>query len=133
MPSPRTTVTSPYGNFLEINSKFQKMLWRKMDKPSNDHVLLDMTVTNGKAIVDLFQDKAIRYRWMRFMRIPTAGTRAFSSTPKRSPGGKDIFHANLSNFKNLIEDFNHITLEQVMAFASWFMGVTMVNCLSSVL
>jgi hypothetical protein len=28
----------------------------------------------------------------------------------------------LSNFENLIEDFNHITLEQVMAFASWFMG-----------
>jgi hypothetical protein len=57
---------------------------------------------------------------MRFMHIPTVGTGAISPTPKRSPGGKDIFHADLSNFKNLIEDFNHITLEQVMAFASWF-------------
>jgi hypothetical protein len=56
------------------------------------------------------------------MRIPTAGTGAISPTPKCSPGGKDIFHADLSNFKNLIEDFNHITLEQVMAFASLFMG-----------
>jgi hypothetical protein len=92
-----------------------------------------MTVTNSKVIVDLFQEKAITYRWMRFMHIPTAGTRAISPTSKCSPGGKNIFHANLSNFKNLIEDFNHITLEQVMAFASWFMGVTMVNCLSSVL
>jgi hypothetical protein len=59
MLSPRTTVTSPYGNFLNINSKDQKTLWRKMVKPSNDHVLLDMTVTNSKAIVDLFQDKTI--------------------------------------------------------------------------
>ncbi len=54
MPSPRTTITSPYGNFLEINSKDQKMLWHEMVKPSDDHVLLDMTVTNSKVIVDLF-------------------------------------------------------------------------------
>jgi hypothetical protein len=122
MPSPKTTVMSPYGNFLEINSKDQKTLWRKMVKPSDDHMVLDMTVMNSKAIVDLFQDKAITYRWMRFMRIPTAWTGAISPNLKLSPGGKDIYHADLSNFKNLIEDFNHITLEQVMAFASWFMG-----------
>jgi hypothetical protein len=118
MPSPRTTVTSPYGNFLDIDSKDQKMLWHKMVKPSDDHVLLDMTIIKSKAIVDLFQDKTITYHWMRFMHIPTIGTGAISPIPKRSPGSKDIFHANLSNFKNLIEDFNHITLEQVMAFAS---------------
>jgi hypothetical protein len=69
---------------------------------------------------------------MRFMRISTARTRAISPTPKHSPGDKDFFHADLSNFKNLIEDLNHITLEQVMAFASWFMG-DMVNCLPSIL
>jgi hypothetical protein len=122
MPSPRTTITNPYRNFLDINYKHQKTLWREMAKPCNDHVLLDMTVMNSKAIVDLFQDKAITYCWMRFMLIPTAGTGAISHTPKCSPGSKDIFHADLSNSKNLIEDFNHITLEQVMAFASWFMG-----------
>jgi hypothetical protein len=93
-----------------------------MVKLSNNHVLLNMTVTNNKVIVDLFQDKAITYCWMRFMHIPTARTGAISPTPKHSPGGKDICHADLSNFKNLSEDFNHITLEQVMAFASWFMG-----------
>ncbi len=53
---------------------------------------------------------------------PTAGTGAISPTPKCSPGGKDIFHADPPNFKNLIEDFNHITLEQATAFDSWFMG-----------
>jgi hypothetical protein len=74
MPSPKTTDMSPYGNFLEINSKDQKILWRKMVKPSNDHVLLDMTITNSKAIVDLFEDKAITYHWMHFIRILTAGT-----------------------------------------------------------
>jgi hypothetical protein len=30
--------------------------------------------------------------------------------------------ADLVDFKNIIEDFQHITLEQMMAFASWFMG-----------
>jgi hypothetical protein len=113
---------SPYGNFLEINSKDQKMLWCQKVKPSSDHVLLNMTITNSKAIVDLFQDKAITCRWMCFMRIPTNRTGSISPTPKLSPVGKDIFHANLSNFKNLIKDFNRIALEQVMAFASWFMG-----------
>jgi hypothetical protein len=81
MPSSRTTVMSLYGNFLDIDSKDQKTLWRKMVKPSNDHVLLNMTVTNSKAIVDLFKDKAITCRWMHFMHIPTAGTEAISPTP----------------------------------------------------
>ena len=26
------------------------------------------------------------------------------------------------NFKNLIEDFNHLSIEEVMAFTLWFMG-----------
>jgi hypothetical protein len=77
-----------------------------------------MTVTNSKAIVDLFQDNAITYRWMHFMCIPTAGTGAIATNLKLSPSGKDLYQADLSNFKNLIEDFNHITLEQVMALAS---------------
>jgi hypothetical protein len=122
MPSPKTTVTSPYKNFFEIDSKEQKTLWREMVKPSNDHVLLDMTITNSKAIDDLFQDKAITYHWMHFMCIPTAGTGVISPDSKCSPGGKDIFNTDLSNFKNPIENFNHITRAQVMAFASWFMG-----------
>jgi hypothetical protein len=122
VPTPKSSTVSPYGNFLDISSKDQKALWREMVKPADDHVLLDMNVTNSRAIVDLFHDRAITYRWMRFMRVPTNGTgspRAFSN---RSPGGKDIYSADLSDFKNLIEDFQHITLEQVMAFASWFMG-----------
>jgi hypothetical protein len=59
---------------------------------------------------------------MCFKRVPTAGTGAIATTPKHSPSSKDLYQANLSNFKNSIEDFNHITLEQVMAFTSWFMG-----------
>ena len=55
------------------------------------------------------------------MRIPTKGTGAPGSLPGTTPGGRPVFDANLSNFKNLIEDFNHLSLDQVMAYASWFM------------
>jgi hypothetical protein len=93
-----------------------------MVKPSNDHVLFDMNVTSSRAIVDLFQDRAITCRWMHFMRIPTSITGTISTNLARSPGNKEIYLADLMEFKNLIEDFQHITLEQVMAFVSWFMG-----------
>jgi hypothetical protein len=56
VPTPKTTSVSPYGNFLGILTRDQKLLWRKMVKPSDDHVLLDMNVTNRRAIVNLFQD-----------------------------------------------------------------------------
>jgi hypothetical protein len=59
---------------------------------------------------------------MQFMGIPTSGTGMVNATPARSPGNKDIYLADLADFKNLIEDFQHITLEQVMAYASWFMS-----------
>jgi hypothetical protein len=42
--------------------------------------------------------------------------------PAPSSGSKEIYLADLADFKNLIEAFQHITLEQVMAFATWFMG-----------
>ncbi len=58
------------------------------------------------------------------MCIPSSGTGTIYATPARSPGKKEIYSVDLLDFKNLIKDFQHITLEQVMAFASWFMGVT---------
>jgi hypothetical protein len=64
VPTPKTATISPYGNFLDILTMDQKLLWCKMVKPSNDHVLLDMNITNSRAIVNLFQDQTITYRWM---------------------------------------------------------------------
>jgi hypothetical protein len=122
VPTPKTTTVSPYGNFLDISTRDQKLLWREMVKPSNDHVLFDMNVTNSRAIVNLFQDRAITYCWMCFMCIPTSGTGIIYANPVCYPGNKEIYLADLANFKNLIKDFQHITLKQVMAFASWFMG-----------
>jgi hypothetical protein len=121
IPTPKTATVSPYGNFLDISTRDQKLLWCKMVKPSNNHVFLDMNFTNSRVIVNLFQDQAITYRWMRFMHIPTSSTGTIYVTLARSPGNKDIYLVDLADFKNL-EDFQHITLEQVMAFASWFMG-----------
>jgi hypothetical protein len=56
------------------------------------------------------------------MRIPTKGTGAPGSLPGTTPGGHPVFDADLSDFKNLIEDFNHLSLDQVTAYALWFMG-----------
>jgi hypothetical protein len=120
--TPKTTTVSPYGNFLDISSKEQKLLQREMIKPSNDYTLLDMTIANSRAIIDLFQDKVITYCWMCYMRIPTKGLGTPSMTHGSTPGGHPIFSADLSNFKILIKEFNHLTLDQVTAFAFWFMG-----------
>ncbi len=56
------------------------------------------------------------------MQIPTSGTGTISINSVRSPGNKKIYSADLVNFKNLIENFQHITLKQVMAFVSLFLG-----------
>jgi hypothetical protein len=58
-PTTETTTVSPYGNLLDILTMDQKLLLCKMVKPYHDHILLDMNVTNSKAIVDLFQDRVI--------------------------------------------------------------------------
>ena len=122
VPTPKTTAISPYGNFIDVSCKEQKLLWRKMVKPDADFVPLDMTVANSKAIIDLSTNKAITFRWMCFMRIPIIGDGTAGTTPNRTPSGRKTYNATLSVFKNLIKDFNHLTLDDVMAFASWFMG-----------
>ena len=56
------------------------------------------------------------------MRIPLIGDGVAGTLPNKTPSGRDTYNAALSMFKNLVEDFNHLSLEDVMAFASWFMG-----------
>jgi hypothetical protein len=85
VPTLKTATVSPYGNLLDISTRDQKLLWHKMVKPSDDHVLLDMNITNSRAIVDLFQDQAITYCWMCFMHIPTSGTGAVNATLASTP------------------------------------------------
>jgi hypothetical protein len=120
--TPKTTAVSPYGNFIDVSSKEQKLLMHELVKPDADFVPLNMTVANSKAIIDLFTNKASTFRWMRFMRIPIIGDGTAGPTPNRTPSGRETYNTTLSMFKNLIEDFNHLTLDDVMAFASWFMG-----------
>jgi len=123
IPAPKTTAVSPYGNFLDVSSKEQKLLWCKMVKPDADFVPLEMTITNSKVIIDLFTDKVITFRWMCCMHIPLHGDGVAGSIPNRTPpSGRETYNTTLSMFKNLIEDFNLLTLEDVMAFASCFMG-----------
>ena len=81
-----------------------------------------MPTLNSKAIINLFTDKAITICWMPFMRIPLIGDGVAGTLPNKTPSGRDTYNATLSMFKNLVEDFNHLSLEDVMAFASWFMG-----------
>ncbi len=121
-PTPKTTAISPHGNFIDVSSKDQKLLWHERVKSDADCVLLDMTVVNSKVIIDLFTNKAITFRWMHFMRIPIIGDGTAGTTPNRTPSGRKTYNATLSVFKNLNKDFNHLTLDDVMAFASWFMG-----------
>ena len=122
VPTSKTTAVSPYGNFIDFSSKEQKLLCCEMVKPNAGFVPLHMTVTNSKAIIDLFTDKTITFRRMRFMRIPLIGDGIAGSTPNRTPSGRKTYNATLSVFENLIKDFNHLTLDDAMAFASWFMG-----------
>lgn len=122
IPTPRSTLISPYGNYYDLTQKSGKALWRDVVETEEDQVRLDMNVTNSKAIIELFQDKAITYAWMGYMNIPTAGTGMVHAVPATTPAGNPKYNADLSDFKNLVDDFSHITLEQVMAFASWFMG-----------
>jgi hypothetical protein len=73
-------------------------------------------------LVKLFLDLSTTFRWICYAHIPTSGDGAVKSAPAASPSGAEIFNANLGDFKNLLEEYQHISLEQVMAFASWFMG-----------
>ena len=122
VPTPKTTAVSPYGNFIGVFSKEQKLLWREMVKPDADFVALNMTVANSKAIINLFTDKAITICWMPFMRIPLIGDGVAGTLPNKTPSGRNRYKVALSMFKNLVEDFNHLSLKDAMAFASWFMG-----------
>ena len=122
IPTPKSVLTSPYGNYYDLTQKSGKALWRDVVSADDDQVRLDMNVTNSKAIIELFQDKAITFAWMGHVNIPTAGTGMVHATSATTPAGNPKYNADLSDFKNLVDNFSHITLEQVMAFESWFMG-----------
>ena len=50
------------------------------------------------------------------------GTGAINATPTVLSGGRKVHNVDFLDFKDLLEDYQHITLDQVKAFVSWFMG-----------
>ena len=85
VPTPKTTAVSPYGNFIDLSSKEQKLLWHEMVKPDAD--------------IDLFTDKAITFPWMHFMRIPLIRDGVAGTLPNKTPSGRDTYNTALSMFK----------------------------------
>jgi len=122
VPTPKTVTVGPYGNYFDISQREMNHLWREMVQAPSDFAKLEMSVANGKTILEFFIDKAVTFRCMRYMNIPTSGTGLVAAVSGATPGGQPRYSADLGDSKNLLEEYKHITIEQVMAFTSWFMG-----------
>ena len=116
------SVTTPFGRFFDMSTKEGSIQWYRMVKAADDHVKLDVTVEKSKPILDLFIDLSTTFRWARYLRIPVDGTGAINATPTVLSGGRKVHNVDFLDFKDLLEDYQHITLDQVKAFVSWFMG-----------
>jgi hypothetical protein len=62
-----------------------------MIKPSEDHALLDMTVSNIRAIIDIFQDKVITYHWHRYICASPPGGCGKAEHLKKKICGPKVF------------------------------------------
>ena len=116
------SVTTPFGRYFDMSTKEGSIQWYRMVTPADDHVKLDVLVKNSKAILDLFTDLSTTFRWARFLRIPVEGTGTIAGTPTITSGGRKVFNVDFTEYKELLEEYQHISLDQIKAFVSWFMG-----------
>ena len=116
------SVTTPFGRFFDMSTKEGSIQWYRMVTPADDHVKLDVLVKNSKAILNLFTDLSTTFRWARFLRIPVEGTGAIAANPTITPGGRKVFNVDFTEYKELLEEYQHISLDQIKDFVSWFMG-----------
>ena len=71
--------------------------------------------------MDLIKDKALQFSWDPILNIPTSG----SGRPSRHPCqilSHKLFNANLQGQENLLEKYQSISDEQVIAFSRWIHG-----------
>lgn len=71
VPTPKTVTVGPYGNYFDISQWEMNNLWQEMVQVTTDFIKLEMSISNGKAILEFFTDKVVTFRCMRYMNIPT--------------------------------------------------------------
>ena len=118
-----SNVINPYGYFTDMSEKDQRSRYKDAVTPADGFKPLDVNVANSKSIIELLVDLAVTFRWYRFLRIPVEGDGTIDANPKMSPSGKTaVMNVAFTEHKHLLEEYQHITLDQVMAFVAWFMG-----------
>ena len=122
-PKTISTRINPYGAFTDMGEKDQRLRFEKAIALKDDAKAMEVTVMNAKKFVNTMFDKATTFRWYNVAEIPTSGDGAIYAEAKIGPDGvTSIFNVNLGDFKNLVDDFHHLTMDQVMAYVAWFMG-----------
>ena len=72
-------------------------------------------------MMDLFKDKEIHYVLDDIFRVPNSSTSGSDTNPCTLPGSK-VYNVYLAYFTKLLEDYHHLTDEQVMNFSGWVYG-----------
>ena len=84
-----------------------------MINPDHDWILQTVSVETDTCIMYLFKDKDIQYGLDNIFRVPKYSTGVADANPCTLPGSK-VYNVDLAGFTNLLEDYNHLTDDQVM-------------------
>ena len=79
------------------------------------------TVEHADKILDLLKNCSVQFGLDNIMNIPTSGTGSVHATPQTIVG-MDHWNADLRDYINILMSYRQLSLYQVCAFSSWFMG-----------
>ena len=111
-------VIDPYSTSINLTSIEGVNTYKTMIKPDHAWICQTVSVETATRMMDIFKDKEIQYGLDKKFRFPKSGTGVADAKPCTLPGS-EVYNVDLADFTNLLEDYHHLTDDQVMDFSGW--------------
>ena len=106
-----------------MSEKGQRSCYKDDVTPAEGLKQFHINVANSKLIIEILTDLAVTYRWYCYLRIPINGCGAIGANTKTKSSGKTTFiDVNFNDYKHLLEEYQHVTINHVVVYVPWFMG-----------
>ena len=108
-----SAVIDPYSTIINIATREGVNTYKTMIKPDHAWIHQTVSVETDTRMIDLFKDKEIQYGLDNILRVPKSGTSVADANPHTLPGS-EVYNIDLADFTNLLEDYHHLTDNQVV-------------------
>ena len=111
-------VIDPYSTSINLTIREGINTYKTMINPDHDWICQTVSIKTSTCMMDLFNHNEIQCGLDDIFRVPKSSTGVEDVNP-RTISVSEVYNVDLADFTNFLEDYHHLTDNQVMNLYGW--------------